>query len=271
MRLPCGIITAFARVGWDSQEVNYTTVSARDGDVNGSINISKHSFLEVNSDFYATYQKNFNKIGLTVNIGGNRRYNESNYLSTVGNGFVTYHSTNLNNTESRESYAHTQKRALNSIYSSVQLSYDNYLFLDITGRNDWSSTLPTKNNSFFYPSYNLGFVVTDAFDGLKSNILQYAKLRASYAEVGNDLDPYTINTYYNYGTDAQGRLAASVKNTVGNDNLVAETNKSIEFGADVRLLENRIGLDFSWYKSSTEDQIIANYPQAVSTGFTSLL
>lgn len=267
-----GKLTAFARVGWDNTEANFIAINARQGgDPNGSISISKHSFLEINSDFYASYQKTFDKIGLTANVGGNRRYNESRYLSTWGNNFKTYHSTNLNNTEIRDASSHTVEQALNSLYYSVQLSYDDYLFFDITGRNDWSSTLPSQNNSFFYPSYNLGFVVTDAFDGLKSNLLEYAKLRASYAEVGNDLGAYRINTYYNYGADEQGRLAASVRNQVGNDNLVPETNKSLEFGADVRLLENRVGLDFTWYKSATEDQIIDNYPQAISTGFTSLL
>lgn len=267
-----GKLTAFTRIGWDNNEVNYTTISARQGGLpNGSINIRKNSFLEVNTDFYVSYQKTIDKIGVTANVGGNRRYNENHYLSTSGTGFQSFGSTNMNNTQTKNVWSNTQKNALNSLYYSVQLSYENYLFFDVTGRNDWSSTMPTQNNSFFYPSYNLGFVVTDAFDGLKSNILQYAKLRASYAEVGNDISPYLINTYYDYGADEQGRLSASVRNKVGNENLVPETNKSLEFGADVRLLENRIGLDFSWYHSATEDQIIPNYPQAVSTGYTELL
>lgn len=267
-----GKLSGFVRAGWDNSEVNYTRIRARsEAYTKGGINIDKHSYLEVNTDFYMTYQKTLDKVGITANFGGNRRYNESNYLGVWGFNFLTDDRTTVNNVESRDFWSRKDRQALNSLYGSIQLSYDDYLFLDITGRNDWSSTLPSKNSSFFYPSYNLGFVATDAFDGLKSDVLQYAKFRASYAEVGNDLGIYRINTYYNYGSDTQGRLQATVQNSVGNENIEAEINKSLEFGADFRFLQNRIGLDFTWYKSVTENQIISNYPQAISTGFTSLL
>jgi TonB-linked SusC/RagA family outer membrane protein len=267
-----GTLSGFARIGWDNNEANITRVRARsEAYTKGGIDISKHSFLEINSDFYMTYQKNLEKFGITANFGGNRRYNESKYLDAWGSNFLTDDRTSMNNLETTDSRAYTSEQALNSLYGSVQLAYDGYLFLDITGRNDWSSTLPSKNRSFFYPSFNLGFVATDAIEGLKTNVLDYAKFRASYAEVGNDLGVYRINTYYNYGADPQGRLQARVQNSVGNENIEAEINKSLEFGADLRFLQNRVGLDFTWYKSSTENQIIGDYPQATSTGFTRLL
>ncbi|WP_172435885.1 SusC/RagA family TonB-linked outer membrane protein [Sediminicola luteus] len=267
-----GSLTAFARVGWDNSEVNLETIRARsEAYTLGGLNIQKNSFLEVNTDFYITYQKQFGKFGMTANFGGNRRYNEANILNSWGNNFLTDDRTSSNNLETRDFSSRTDKQALNSLYGSAQFSYDDYLFLDVTGRNDWSSTLPEKNRSFFYPSVNLGFVVTDAFDGLKNEVLDFAKFRASYAEVGNDLGIYRVNTYYNYGADPQGRLQATVQNSVGNENIEAEINKSLEFGADFRFLQNRLGVDFTWYNSVTENQIIDNYPQAVSTGFTSLL
>ncbi|MEC3908497.1 SusC/RagA family TonB-linked outer membrane protein [Tamlana sp. 2201CG12-4] len=267
-----GTLTGFARVGWDNREVNFETIRARsEAYTLGSLNISKHSFLETNTDFYLTYQKNLGKVGVTANFGGNRRYDEANLHSAWGSNFKTDDRTSTNNLENRDFESRTEKKALNSLYGSAQLSYDNYLFLDITGRNDWSSVLPAKNRSYFYPSFNLGFIATDAFDALKSDVLQYAKFRASYAEVGNDLPAYRFNTYYNYGTDPQGRLQATVQNTLGNENIDAEINKSLELGADFRFLKNRIGLDLAWYRSVTVNQIIGNYPQAISTGYTNLL
>ncbi|MCY4216438.1 MAG: SusC/RagA family TonB-linked outer membrane protein [Flavobacteriaceae bacterium] len=267
-----GKLTAFARIGWDNSEVDFKTIRGRsEAYTKGNLSVTKNSYLELNTDFYITYQKSLGDLGLTANFGGNRRYNETDLRRVWGWNFLTDERVSSNNLENREFASSTNKQALNSLYGGVQFAYKNYLFLDITGRNDWSSTLPLENNSFFYPSASLGFVVTDALKGWNSNILQYAKLRASYAEVGNDLGIYRINTYYNYGTDGQGRLQATVQNSVGNQNIEAEVNKSLEFGADLRFLENRIGLDVTWYQSATENQIIDNYPQAISTGFTNLL
>jgi hypothetical protein len=88
-----------------------------------------------------------------------------------------------------------RKQKVYSAFSSAQLGFRNYAFLNLTARNDWSSTLPTGGNSYFYPSINASFVLTDAFD-IKSNVLTYAKLRGGWAEVGKDTDPYQlINTY----------------------------------------------------------------------------
>ncbi len=267
-----GRLTAFSRIGWDNSEVDFTSIRGRsEAYTLGSLSVTKNSYLELNTDFYVTYQKSLGDIDFTANLGGNRRYNETDFRRVWGWNFLTDERTSSNNLENREFSSSTNKQALNSLYGSVQFAYRNYLFLDVTGRNDWSSTLPLENNSFFYPSVSLGFVATDALRGLSSDILQYAKLRASYAEVGNDLGIYRINTYYNYGTDGQGRLQATVQNSVGNENIEAEINKSLEFGADFRFLGNRVGLDFTWYRSATENQIIDNYPQAISTGFTNLL
>jgi TonB-linked SusC/RagA family outer membrane protein len=266
-----GTLTAFARLGWDNSGVNLETIRARsEAYTMGNLSQSNNTYLETNADFYVSYQKSLDKIDITTNFGGNRRYNEANIHNVWGSNFLTDNRTSTNNLENRDFQSFTNKRALNSLYGSVQLAYGDFLYLDVTGRNDWSSTLPARNNSYFYPSASLGLVLTDAFD-IKSNILDYAKFRASYAEVGSDLAPYRINTYYNYGTDQQGRLQATVQNSVGNENIEAEINRSLEFGGDFRFLKNRIGLDFTWYKSATENQIISNYPQAISTGFTNLL
>lgn len=268
-----GKLTGFARVGWDNSEVSSQTIEARAPDYNeGRLFVNEDSYLEVNTDFYLTYQKNVGKLGITANFGGNRRYNENNIRRMSGSNFQTLDRVSSNNLETRDFNAFTDRFAVNSLYGSVNLAFDNYLFLDITGRNDWASTLPVINNSYFYPSVGLSFVLTDAVDGLKNGILDFAKFRASYAEVGNDLgQPYRFNTFYDYGTDPQGRLQATVQNTLGNENIDAEINKSLEIGADFRFFKNRIGLDVAWYRSATENLIVDNYPQATSTGFTNLL
>jgi TonB-linked SusC/RagA family outer membrane protein len=268
-----GSLTAFARVGWDHSSTDRKEIEAAlPNTISGKIKGSATSTLEVNTDFYVTYQKQLSLLGITANVGGNRRYNEAKFQGYEASEFQNWEFESYNNSAQQKPMTPTKrKKALNSMYGSVQLALDDYLFVDITGRNDWSSTLPIKDPSFFYPSYNLGFVVTDAFKFLKNDVLSYAKLRASYAEVGNDLGVYQIATYYDYSTDASGRTNARVSNTVGNENIEPELNKSLEFGGDLRLLENRLRFDFTWYKSATENQIVSNYEQAISTGYTSLL
>ena len=138
-----------------------------------------------------------------------------------------------------------------------QLAYNNYLFLDVTGRNDWSSALGVDNYSFFYPSVSASFVFTDAFKGIPSNILSFGKVRASWAQVGNDSDPYlTMNGYASTTTTYAGQGLSWMNNTIPLFNLKNELTESWEIGADLRFLNNRIGLDFTYYNGKTTNQIL---------------
>ncbi|RDV13478.1 SusC/RagA family TonB-linked outer membrane protein [Pontibacter diazotrophicus] len=143
-----------------------------------------------------------------------------------------------------------------SLFGAAQFSFRDALFLDVTGRNDWSSTLPASNNSFFYPSVSVSAVVTDLLN-LNSNLLSFAKVRASWAQVGNDADPYQLYQLYNAQTPWDGSLPAFGESTdINNANLKPEITTGQEFGFDLRFLDGRIGLDATYYSQNTEDQIL---------------
>jgi len=174
------------------------------------------------------------------------------------------------------------RREIFGAYADVSFDYKNYLFLNVTGRNDWSSTLPVSNNSYFYPSASVSFVLTEAFPNLgivKNDILSYAKLRANYANVGSDEDPYQLAFTYNPLTQASdiytfnilypigGASAFAATNVLPPTNLRPQQQTSYEFGAEMKFLGGRLGLDFTWYKSFNYDQIISiAIPQ--STGYS---
>jgi hypothetical protein len=151
-------------------------------------------------------------------------------------------------------------KRINSLYGFAQLGYKDYLFLDVTARNDWSSTLPASNRSYFYPSVGLSGVLTDIFN-VESEILTYLKVRGSYASVGNDTEPYRLSQQvFYYGNDGGVVQSSTLKN---NPTLKPEISSSNEFGLDARFLKNRIGLDLTWYKTKTKNQIfIINTPES---------
>lgn len=154
-------------------------------------------------------------------------------------------------------------------YASGQIGFRNYLFVNFTARNDWSSTLPAQNRSYFYPSFNGSLVLTEALD-IKSNILDYAKIRAGWSKVGKDADPYRlINTYtFNapFGTNPQ----LTPSGTDLNQDLRPETTNSAEFGAEAVLLNKRVRLDVSLYNTNSYDQILS-VDVSQSTGYRSKL
>jgi outer membrane receptor protein involved in Fe transport len=130
------------------------------------------------------------------------------------------------------------------------------LYLDVTGRNDWSSTLPADNWSYFYPSVSLSWIFTESFD-IPPGILTFGKIRASYAEVGNDTGPYQINPTFSAGNAVFGVAQYFYARTLPPLNLVPETSKSFEVGFDLKFVNNRIGVDYTYYSVSTINQIMA--------------
>ena len=143
------------------------------------------------------------------------------------------------------------KKAINSIYAATQFSFDEKIFLDVTGRNDWSSTLPYGNNSFFYPSVSSSFLLNELFK--LPSAVSFAKVRASWAQVGNDTRPYQTARYYDrvYGNSFTN------SSTLFNADLKPEITASYEFGLDLRLLKNLLGLDVAYYNNNSRNQILA--------------
>ena len=172
----------------------------------------------------------------------------------------------------------SNKRRLVGVYGDIGFSFRNYLYLNVTGRNDWSSTLPEANNSYFYPSVSGSFV----FSELIRNVtwLDYGKLRASWANVGSDAAPYSLSFAYlpvatsfaQYGFGSQfpfnGVIAFTAPTILPNANLKPQNQTSYEFGTEMKFFKGRASLDFTYYNSETKEQII-NLLVPQSTGFTS--
>lgn len=214
---------------------------------------------ETNSDFIVKADKQFKTISLVLQVGAiNRRnYFKSNYtrvneltidgVYNLGNNA----SPNLNESAIAES-------EMNSLFGSATIGFKNVLFLDVTGRNDWSSTLPKQNNSFFYPSAALSAVVSDMVPSMFNNVLSFMKFRASWAQVGSDGAPYQLQQVYSPKGLWNGSVPKfSESSQISNSQLKPEITTGVEAGADIRFLNGRIGLDITYYEQSTKDQILA--------------
>lgn len=260
-------LSLMVRTGLDqatnkSKVSRYAAVAILNQDF-GSYSESIGDNLEMNTDFLLSYKKELGDFKLNANFGGNARNQKNTSLSSGGTltkrNYFTL--TNLQNTTVTPEFSH---KKVNSLYGSAQLGYKDYLFLDVTARNDWSSTLPVNNRSFFYPSVGLSGIVTDMLD-IKSDWLSFLKVRGSFAQVGNDTDPYLLaNQLYFYGFNGGVVQSSTLKN---NPNLKPEISSSTEFGLNTRFFNNRIGLDFTWFQTDTKDQIFTiNLPE--SSGYS---
>ncbi|UKM64509.1 SusC/RagA family TonB-linked outer membrane protein [Flavobacteriaceae bacterium GSB9] len=218
---------------------------------------------ELNTDFLLSYNKDLGDFKINVNAGGNAMERKSTTLSSGGrltkrNYFSL---NNLANTTVTPGYSN---KKIHSLYGSAQVAFKEYLFLDVTARNDWSSTLPESDRSFFYPSVGLSGILTDMFD-IKSDALSFLKVRGSYAQVGNDTRPYLLAPGLDFYGFNGGVVQAST--LLNNPNLKPEISSSTEFGFDARFLNGKIGLDFTWFKTNTKDQIFTiNVPE--SSGYS---
>ena len=151
------------------------------------------------------------------------------------------------------------------VFGELRASYKSIAYLTVTGRNDWSSTLPVENRSYFYPSVSGSLVFTELLP--ENDILSFGKIRASWAQVGKDADAYATNTYLWAPQIVSGQFVGTGNSwTGGSPNLVPEIQTSTELGAELRFLEGRLGLDFTWYNSVTKNQL-ASPRLAQSTGY----
>ncbi|WP_276374466.1 SusC/RagA family TonB-linked outer membrane protein [Chryseolinea sp. H1M3-3] len=214
---------------------------------------------ESNSDFILKADKEFKDFSLVVQLGGIHRTNyfKSNY--TRVNELTIDRVYNLgNNASPNLNESAIAESEMNSLFSAVTLGYKNVLFLDVTGRNDWSSTLPKENNSFFYPSAALSAVVSEMVPSMFNNVISFLKLRGSWAKVGSDAPPYYLQQVYNPKGLWNGSIPKfSESSQIYNKDLKPEYTTGVEVGADIRFLNGRIGLDINYYDQATKDQILA--------------
>ena len=219
---------------------------------------------ENNTDVLLTYRNQLsNSFNLSVSVGANRMDNKYKMQQAYVKDLITPGVYKLSNGVAAPITTFTERnKRVNSVYGTATLSYANKIFLDVTGRNDWSSTLPSGNNSFFYPSVSTSFILSDLLR-LPEQI-SFAKLRASWAQVGNDTDPYKTAKYYNTSAFPG---SASVSPTLYNARFKPEISNSIEVGLDWRMFKQRFGLDLDFYNNITRNQIL-DVPMDQTTGYT---
>lgn len=230
---------------------------------------------ERNSDFLLSANKKINKdFAFTANVGGNQMRQTSRSAEDVAGQLNIPNIYSLNNSR----IAHVVEQVnvgkrINSLYGAAGVSYKNRLFLDITGRNDWSSalTLPqdlkafgSEVNSYFYSSVAASAIISDMIALPKA--ISFAKVRASFAQVGNDTDPFTFTQTYSRSDPFGASQVYGETSRLSNLNLKPEISSAFELGLDVRFLKNRIGLDVTFYQSNTKNQIL-NIPLSVTSGY----
>jgi len=208
-------------------------------------------------------------LGLTASLGGNLRSTQYKNNTVGVDALVVPGIYNVGNAQNTPSVgAYEERKQVNSLYGQAQFAYHDFLFVDVTGRNDWSSTLPAENNSYFYPSVSASFVFTDAVPALGGGFLNYGKVRAGLATVGNDALPYQLQSTYSANTPFGGAPRFSVPNALANSNLKPEETKSFEVGTELSFFDSRVGLDLTYYAKETSNQIL-NAQISSTTGYTS--
>jgi TonB-linked SusC/RagA family outer membrane protein len=226
-------------------------------------------FKEINTDFLLNYSRELGHFAVDVSAGGNRMDQYGTNIQTQTTALAQPGVFNLGNAATPlEVVAYDGRKRINSFYGSAKIGFKNYLFVDITGRNDWSSALATPistaNTSFFYPSVSGSFIVSNVMHLPRS--VSFAKVRASAAKVGNDTEPFQTAGVFTPAVPFGGQPTFSAQNFIANANLLPESIFSWEIGADIRFFDDRLRFDVAYYDSRTENQIIS-LPIAVSSGY----
>lgn len=248
-------LSIFARLSRDAYDDLRTSQKApgQPTVANGRYREQDASLSETNADVYLTYVENLSdRIELKVNLGGNaftqkinNKVAETRNLAIPG----IYSLSNAADIPLVDQY--DAEKRINSIYGALNFGFDEKLYLDLTARNDWSSTLPSDNNSYFYPSVGLSAILSNMIN--MPTAISSARLRTSYAETGNDTDPYLTNRVF-----ATGLIPGSISNSdlLVNPELRPERTSAIEVGLDLELLKSRLGFSIDYYQNTTRDQIL---------------
>ena len=265
-------LNATAKVALDWNNDNYTTKNkptTLDGMAGGYYSKSKSSSITRDVDFLLTAYKDKifgSKFNVRFSVGGEQYYGYREGLNgasgtwSYANLYTIYNYTSAVERVFGES---RWEKQVNSAYAFFNLAYSDFLFLDVTGRNDWSSTLPINNNSYFYPSATLSFVPTSAFKNWNWGPINFLKLRGSWAKTASDTDPYQLTYTYNTGSFGN-HLMATLPTTVPPLELKPQRQRSYELGFDLGL-GPRFNIDFTYYDIYSWDQILSS-PVAPSSG-----
>jgi TonB-linked SusC/RagA family outer membrane protein len=249
------------------------------GFVNGTYTQESRRFRETNVDVLLSGNRTFGDFGLDFNVGGNQMYRRSDLNSVLVQDFVVRGLYTVMNGRVKDPIYGLSERAVNSVYGSSEFSFKNFLYLNVTARNDWFSTLSKANRSILYPSLSGSFVFSQAFENMP-NWLNFGKLRVAYAEVGSDTDvgPYANNLFYginaNLFPNPAGQaqpIGGSQGSTVPNANLRPMRTTESEIGLELKTLNNRVSLDMAVYRKITDDQIVSAQISDASGFVTTLI
>ncbi|MDF2192445.1 SusC/RagA family TonB-linked outer membrane protein [Paraflavitalea sp. CAU 1676] len=240
------------------------------GALTGRLDGTDTRFSFTSADLLVTMKKSLGHFDGTINVGGSMEFYRNRGSAKAGTNMVVMDAVVFNSFKTNTVTETNIRKRTNSFYSTFGLGYHGYLFLDATIRRDVSSTLPAANNSYWYPSLGASFIVSDAIPHLKTGFLNFFKVRASAAEVGNDTDPYQLSL--NYGLNPLQPSSVVIGGIANNANpnagLRPTRTRSLEAGLDMKFLNNRLGLEFTWYTQNSRDQInYVNIP--FSAGFAS--
>lgn len=263
---------------WAPSSSGGAAISAS-GALGGRINENTITDKIINSDLILSAEKDLSdKFSASFLVGHNVFYSDNTSLLMDGRNFAIPGLFNVANTQENPVFTRFDfRRMTQAVFSRASLGYLNSVFLELSVRNEWASTLPANNRSFTYGSAGLSVVLTDLLS-IESKVVSFAKLRGSYAGAGNIPPAYRTETFYNIATTGT-RYAPGVRfpldgvggvllsPAAGNSNLRAEFTNTLEIGGDIRFLENRFGLDITYYNAISSDQIVS-IPVPGSTGFT---
>lgn len=234
----------------------------------GSYDQSKLNDSNPTINIISTYKKEFGKFNASAQLGYHQNEQASKTLSVHGEKFMVADFQSINNCDiaTLVNTTRTLTRRLQGVSGSFEFSYDNFAFLTLRGRNDWSSTLPANNNSYFYPAADLSVIVTD-LPFLKTHMgpISYLKLRGSVTQVGKDAPPLSIYPALEAAPTSFGGYRYGF--TGPNPNLRPEMNTAWEAGIEARLFNNRLNVDMTYYNTFSEDQIITGFRMSYATGF----
>ncbi|WP_106829007.1 SusC/RagA family TonB-linked outer membrane protein [Parabacteroides pacaensis] len=269
-------ITSFlkltGRVGIDwyqDQKKNFNQITDPTASGSQYSNI-KTEHQEFNADIMLNFDKTFGAFSVTANLGAATMNNQYNGLTGDAGMFIIPNLVSLANGETHLATEGYWKKEIHSVFGNATLGYNSMLYLDVTARNDWSSTLPPTNRSYFYPSVSLSGIVSEMIT--LPEWITYLKVRGSWAKVGNDTNPYKLSNVYSIFTDADNVnkdiLKVKLSDTFPLYDLKPEETNSYEAGVDARFLDGRLGIDFTYYSSNTINQILSvGIPS--SSGYTS--
>ena len=221
-----------------------------------------------NSDILATYNTRISDVKMTLSLGSNYRDEYSSNVNISGTDSKVPNFYKISNYKNSYSSEYTSQKGVYSYYGLGQFSYRGFLYFDATLRNDNSSALPKENNSYWYHSENMSLLFSKML-GMESNTFNKGKLRGSFAKVGNDTGPYRTQAVYNVDqTVTLPYTVGSIPSSLPSFNLRPESSESWEVGAELGFFNNRLQFDFTYYETTTKDQIMA-VPISGSTGYAS--